>query len=76
MKPLLPRKIKSTEYIALEKTGKTFSNDKEVGRILNEFFVNIVPNLRMSTNHNFLINDEYLDNHPSILTVKKVYIKF
>ena len=51
-------------------------------RIFNEFFVNAVPNLGISTNHSFLINtDNESDpikkaigkykNHPSIISIKK-----
>ena len=40
VKPLFCNKIKST----LEENGKITSNDKELARMFNEFFVNIVPN--------------------------------
>ena len=52
VKPLFSNKIKSTEYITLEE------NDKELARIFNEFFVDIVPNLGINTNHSFLINTD------------------
>ena len=38
----------------MEENGKFISNAKEVARIFNQFFVNIVPNLGINTNHNFL----------------------
>ena len=82
VKPLFSNKIKSTEYITLEENGKVTSNDKELARIFNEFFVNIVPNLGINTNHSFLINTDNENdpiekaiakykNHPSIISIKK-----
>ena len=82
VKPLFSNKIKSTEYITLEENGKIISNDKELARIFNEFFVNIVPNLGINTNHSFLINTDNEDdpiekaiakykNHPCIISIKK-----
>ena len=82
VKPLFSNKIKSTEYITLEENVKVTSNDKELARIFNEFFVNIVPNLGINTNHSFLINTDNENdpiekaiakykNHPSIISIKK-----
>ena len=82
VKPLFSNKIKSTEYITLEENGKIISNDKELARIFNEFFVSIVPNLGINTNHSFLINTNNENdptekaiakykNHPSIISIKK-----
>ena len=82
VKPLFSNKIKSTEYITLEENGKVISNDKELARIFNEFFVNTVPNLGINTNHSFLINTDNENdpiekaiakykNHPSIISIKK-----
>ena len=82
VKLLFSNKIKSTKYITLEENGKTISNDKELARIFNEFFVNIVSNLDINTNHSFLINTDNENdpiekaiakykNHPSIISFKK-----
>ena len=82
VKPLFSNKIKSTEYITLEENGTIISNDKELARIFNEFFVNIVPNLGINTNQSFLINTDNENdpiekaiakykNHPSIISIKK-----
>ena len=49
-KPLFSNKIKLTEYITPEENGKIISNDKELPRIFNKYFVSIVPNLGMNTN--------------------------
>ena len=81
VKPLFSNKIKSTEYITLEENGKIISNDKELAKIFNEFFVNIFPNLGIKTNHSFLINTESENdpiekaiakykNHPIIISIK------
>ena len=58
VKSLFSNKIKSTEYITQEENGKSTSNDKGLARIFNEFFVNIIPNLGINTNHSFLINTD------------------
>ena len=51
--------IDSSECIYIEENGKVISNDKEIARIFDKFFVKIVPNLGINTNHDFLINAEY-----------------
>ena len=33
-----------------------------MARVFNKFFVNIVPNFGVNTNHDFLVNAEYLDD--------------
>ena len=81
VKPLFSNKIKSTEYITLEENGKIITNDKELARIFNEFFVNIVANLGINTKHSFLINTDNENdpiektiakckNHSSIISIK------
>ena len=58
-----------------------------MARVFNKFFVNIVPNLIININHEFLVNAEYLDDpidkstnqynsHSSILTIKKFIKNF
>ena len=82
VKPLFSNKIKSTEYITLEENGKIITNDKELARIFNDFFVNIVPSVGINTNHSFLINTDNENdpiekttakykNHPSIISIEK-----
>ena len=82
LKPLFSNKIKSAGYITLEEIGKIISGDKELARIFNEFFVNVVHNLGTNTNHSFLINTDNENdpmgkaiakykNHPSIISIKK-----
>ena len=58
LKLLFSNKIESTEYITLEENGKNISNDKELARMFNELFLNIVPNLGINTNHRFLMKTE------------------
>ena len=80
-KSLFSNKIKSTEYITLEENGKIISNDKELARIFNEFFVNIVPNLGINTNSFVIITDNENNqiekgiakykNRPSIISIKR-----
>ena len=57
--PLFPNKIKSTAYITLEENGEIISIGREIARIFDKFLVNIVPNLRVNTNHKFLKNVKY-----------------
>ena len=84
VKPLSSNKIKSTEYITLEENGKIISNDKELARKFNKFFVNILPNLSINTNHSFLINTSNKNDpiektiakyksHPSIISIKSFW---
>ena len=60
---------------------KLEANDKKLAGIFNEIFVNIIPNLGINTNHNFLINTDNENdptektiakykNHPSIISIK------
>ena len=92
IKPLFTDKIKSKSKITLiEKelnkdsneimSEKIISNDNDVAETFNKFFVNIVPNLKIPTNHDFDINfkvtgDPIVDainkyeNHPSIIMIK------
>ena len=57
-------------------------NEKEVTNIFNDFFVNIVPNLGINTEHDFLntTNTSHnsvenaiykYENHPSVIVIKK-----
>ena len=57
------------------------SEDQAVAEVFNTFFVNIVPNLKIPTNHNYdadflVTNDQVanalneLRNHPSIIMIK------
>ena len=78
-------KLRSVENIALNENGKLVRDEKEVANIFNDFFVNIVPNLGINTEHDFLNttnishnpseNAVYkYENHPSVIAIKK-YMK-
>ena len=54
MKPIFCNKIKSVENITLDESGKLVRDEKKVANIFNDFFVNIVPNLGINTEHGFL----------------------
>ena len=63
MKPLFCNKIKSVENITLDENGKLVRNEQEVANIFNDFFVNIVPNLGINREHDFL-NTTYISHNP------------
>ena len=54
VKPLFSNKIKSVENIVLSENGVLIKDEEEVANIFNIFFVNIVPNLGIKTQHEFL----------------------
>ena len=71
--------------IMLDENGKLVRDEKEVANIFNEFFVNIVPNLGINTERNFLNTTNIshnpkenavckYENHPSVIAIKK-YMK-
>ena len=53
VKPFFSNKIKSTENIALSENGALVKDEEEIANIFNNFFVNIVPNLGIKTQHVF-----------------------
>ena len=66
------------EKIASE---KVISEGQAVAKLFNKFFINIVPNLKILTNHNYdtdflLTNDQVANalnkfrNHPNIIMIK------
>ena len=82
VKPLFSNKIKSAENIALSENGELIKDKEEVANIFNIFFMNIVPNLGIKTQHEFSnTNDNSQDpienaickyeNHPSVILMKK-----
>ena len=75
-------KIKSAENIALSKNGKCIKDEEEVVNIFDEFFLNIVPNLGVRAQHDFLNTTDRsrdpienaickYEDHPSIASIKK-----
>ena len=93
-KPLFTDKIQTKSKITLiEKkvvsgvgqeqivSEKVISEDQAVAEVFNKFFINIVPNLKIPTNHNYdtdflVTNDQVVNalnkfrNHPSIIMIK------
>ena len=60
---------------------KVISEEQAVAEVFNKFFINIVPNLKIPTNHNydtdFLVTNAQVANarnkfrnHPSIIMIK------
>ena len=59
------------EHIVSE---KLISEDQAAAEVFNKFFINMVPNLKVPTNHSYGTNDQvFLNtfrNHPSFLMIK------
>ena len=66
--------------MTLDENGKLVRDEKEVTNTFKKFFVNVVPNLDVNTEHDFLnaidirlkmifIN---MKNHPSIIALKNI----
>ena len=75
-------KIKSAENIVLSENGTLIKYQEEVANIFNYFFVNIVPNLGIKTQHEFSNTNHNsqdpienaickYENHSSIILIKK-----
>ena len=82
LKPLFSNKVKFVENIAVSENRKLTKGKEEVANIFNDFLVNIVPNLGIRTQHEFLnttdssqnlIEDVICKNEdpPSIILIKK-----
>ena len=82
VKPLFSNKIKSVKNIVLSENGVLIKGKEKVANIFNNFLVNIVPNLSIKTQHEFLNTTDNskdrienaickYENHPSIILVKK-----
>ena len=81
MKPLFCNKIKSVENITPDEKDKLVRNEKEVANIFNNFFVNIVPNLGINTEQDFL-NTTNISYNPienaiySVIAIKNTYERY
>ena len=82
VKLLFSNDIKSAENIVLSENGVLIKDEEEVANIFDNFFVNIVPNLGIKTQHEFLNTTDNsqdpienaiwkYENHPSIILIKK-----
>ena len=54
VKPLFRNKIKTFKNITLDENDKLVRNEKQVLNIFNDFLLNIVPNLGINREHDFL----------------------
>ena len=78
MKQCLTDKTLKGERITLIKDEEVVSEERELVKIFNEFFSNIVPNLDIQRppsiilHHDSVLNAiKKFENHPSILEIKK-----
>ena len=78
---LIEKKVASREGQEQIVSEKVISEDQAVAEVFNKFFINIVPNLKISPNHNYdtdfiVTNDQVTNalnkfrNHPSIVMIK------
>ena len=71
VKPFLSDKVKSRETITLANNGNIESNENEAAKTFNDFFSNIVKNLRIPE---YLYEDNLhnrLSNHPALQAILK-----
>ena len=72
MKPCLTDKILKDERISLIENEKVVSHERELVKIFNKYFSNIVPNLGNQRPPNLTLHhDPVFESHPSILETKK-----
>ena len=78
---LIEKKIVSQEGQEEIVSEKIITEDQAVAEVFNKFFINIVPNLKISTDHgydnDFIATDDQVTNavnkfrnHPSIIMIK------
>ena len=78
MKPCLTVKPLKAERITLIENEKVVSDERELVKIFNEYFSNIVPNLDIQRPPSIILHHDPVlnavkkfENHPSILEIKK-----
>ena len=62
MKPFLSDKNKVTEKITVVSDNKIFSYDLEIAEKFNEFFINAVNNLNLSSNEDLLLSAMHISD--------------
>ena len=78
---LIEKKVVSQEGQEEIVSGKIIPEDQAVAEVFNKFFINIVPNMKISTDHgydnDFIATDDQVTNsinkfrnHPSIIMIK------
>ena len=69
VKPVLSNKFDNNEKITLVDNEKIITNDKEVAKVLNEFFSNIIKTLNIP-------NKDHIDSIRNFFFKKKLYDPF
>ena len=83
IKPLFSNKVRSNDYITLNENDLLIRNEYKIANIFNTFFVNIVPNLGMEIDRQYLSNVSNISDpvekaikkyqkHPSISIINKM----
>ena len=83
VKPLFSNKVRSNDYITLNKNDLLIRNEYKIANIFNTFFVNIVPNLGIEIDQQYLSNVSNISDpvekaikkyqkHPSISIINKM----
>ena len=84
VKPIFGNKIKGNKTIALEEENEVITDDGKLAQTFNEYFVNIVPSLGITSFHenNDNVNNDNIDNiitkledYPSLVEQMKKYNK-
>ena len=63
VKPLFSNKIKSAENIFLDESGEIIRNEVKVANVFNRYFVNMVTNMGITNNNNFLSTTDTSDTN-------------
>ena len=83
VKPLFSNKVRSNDYITLNENDLLIRNEYKIANIFNTFFVNIVPNLGIEIDQQYLSNVSKISDpvekaikkyqkHPSISIINKI----
>ena len=64
LKPIFGNKIKENKTIALKEGNEVITDDRKLAQTFNEYFVNIVPSLGITSFHenNDNVNNDNIDN--------------
>ena len=83
LKPLFSNKVRSNDYITLKENDLLIRNEYKIANVFNTFFVNIVPNLGIEIDQQYLSNVSNISDpiekaikkyqkHPSISIINKM----
>ena len=87
MIPLFSNKVPSNTYITLNEDEKLIKNGYQIAKMLNTFFVEIIPNLGTKVDERYLCNASNISdpiekliqkykNEPSVSIIKKTVSTF